>query len=145
MREEKLKTSGVKRKADSISRLGETASSSSGRGSVTGWTTCPLCGRFSTKMFALGRGIATHLHAVHTPWKPGKIELKKRRSAAARTYAESRRNGTNKVGVAACNSHQLDTETWDPSPEDIAEWDKKVLDIVNSLEKKSNEHLNIYR
>jgi ankyrin repeat protein len=41
---------------------------SSGRGSLVGWTSCPLCGPNSKKRFALGRGIAAHLHAVHTPW-----------------------------------------------------------------------------
>ncbi len=44
-----------------------------------GWTSCPLCERYSTKRFALGRGIAAHLYAVHTPWNPGKVERKKRR------------------------------------------------------------------
>ncbi|GKY94185.1 hypothetical protein MPSEU_000384500 [Mayamaea pseudoterrestris] len=88
-----------KRKADAISRLAvsnaaatsmpsvATSSTSStattpllaaktGRGSTSGWTTCPLCEIASNckrkqqpKRFALGRGIAAHLHAVHAPWK----------------------------------------------------------------------------
>jgi Ankyrin repeats (3 copies) len=50
-----------------------------GRGSLVGWTSCPLCGHHSKKRFALGRGIASHLKAVHTPWSPGKVELKNKR------------------------------------------------------------------
>jgi Ankyrin repeats (3 copies) len=58
-----------KRKGDSLSRIGS-ESNSSGRGRTAGWTQCPLCQTThgSTKQFALGRGIAEHLHAVHTPW-----------------------------------------------------------------------------
>lgn len=58
-----------KRKADRLARIGS-QSNSSGRGRTAGWTQCPLCitTHGSTKQFALGRGIADHLHAIHTPW-----------------------------------------------------------------------------
>ena len=85
-----------KRKADSLGRIAAlsvtdawtddvlappvpSVRTTTGRGALAGWTRCPLCGRHSQKRFALGRGIATHLHAVHTPWKPGKVERNVRR------------------------------------------------------------------
>lgn len=64
-----------------------------GRGSLSGWVTCPLCNvnnnkdltssctqrnSKSQKKFSLGRGISMHLQQVHTPWKPGKAELSRR-------------------------------------------------------------------
>ena len=66
-----------KRKIDDVySRINNGSSSKAGRGSIAGWTQCPYCG--GAKVFALGRGIATHLHTVHTPWKPSKKEIKRR-------------------------------------------------------------------
>ena len=77
---------------DAYSRL--STSTSSGRGSLAGWTTCPLCPPRSTKRYALGRGIAAHLHAVHTPWKLGKSELKRREKE--RMAARKRRENMDK-------------------------------------------------
>lgn len=105
--------------------------STSGRGSVAGWTPCPLCcaqplsstytsssssssssninshtpdnayilnilsnlpaNTKSVKLFSHGRGLAAHLHSVHTPWKPGKAELKRRRALQKRSENEKRR------------------------------------------------------
>ena len=48
------------------------STASAGRGSLSGWTFCPLCGIYSKKKHALGRGIANHLKDIHTPWNPGK-------------------------------------------------------------------------
>ena len=48
-----------------------------GRGSLAGWTSCPLCNA-NKKTYALGRGISMHLQQVHTPWNPGKAELARR-------------------------------------------------------------------
>lgn len=48
-----------------------------GRGSLAGWTSCPLCNS-STKKYAMGRGISMHLNEVHKPWKPLKAELARR-------------------------------------------------------------------
>jgi len=48
-----------------------------GRGSLAGWTACPLCNA-NPKKYALGRGITMHLQQVHTPWNPGKAELARR-------------------------------------------------------------------
>ena len=52
-------------------------SSTEGRGSLSGWTICPLCNG-KQKKFALGRGISMHLQQCHTPWNPGKGELARR-------------------------------------------------------------------
>ena len=52
-------------------------SSTKGRGSLSGWTICPLCNG-KQKKFALGRGISMHLQQCHTPWNPGKGELARR-------------------------------------------------------------------
>ena len=62
------------------------SSSKHGKGSSSGWTICPLCPSKSSKRFALGRGIANHLHVIHTPWNPGKAELKKREGERRRIY-----------------------------------------------------------
>lgn len=55
-----------------------------GRGSTAGWTTCPLCNPHPRKQkqqqvrrYALGRGIASHLHAIHTPWLQQKSKKRK--------------------------------------------------------------------
>lgn len=105
-----------------------------GRGSLTGWTTCPLCGRHSSKRYALGRGIATHLHAVHTPWNPGPTERKRRRRLAER-------RANDKWRTAAVDDEQgLETvveeerESWLPTLKEMDEWDVKVLQIVADLE-----------
>jgi len=67
---------------DVYSRVAST--NKKGRGSLAGWTTCPLCNvngnghTKSQKKFSLGRGIAMHLEQIHTPWNPGKAELARR-------------------------------------------------------------------
>ena len=73
--ESKLKS---KESSDVYSRVGVTKNE--GRGSLTGWTVCPLCNKNkSSKKYALGRGISMHLQQVHTPWNPGKAELARRK------------------------------------------------------------------
>ena len=76
--------------ADTFSRIADSSCDKvkSGRGSEAGWVNCPLCGRHSRKKFAMGRGIAAHLHAVHTPWNPGKVERQKRRRIRERKLRE---------------------------------------------------------
>ena len=117
-----------------------TGGSAAGRGSVAGWTPCPLCasslrndlqsddGKIiigastlsddsivaimlnlprttkSVKLFTHGRGLAAHLHAVHTPWRPGKAELKRRRAWRKRMENEERRR--RKTERAICNNYQ---------------------------------------
>lgn len=62
-------------------------SSTRGRGSLSGWTLCPLCEKYSNKKYALGRGIANHLQDIHTPWNPGKL-VQKNPSKEIRNFKE---------------------------------------------------------
>jgi hypothetical protein len=128
-----------KRKADSLGRVAETDAVQSGRGALVGWTTCPLCGRHSQKRYALGRGIASHLHAVHTPWNPGKIERKKQRRMEERRRAEKRqKSATLDTAADEDAATSVDTpavlEVWEPSQEEIDAWDERVLQILKELE-----------
>ena len=68
-------TSPPSKKLDVYSRT--LATSTKGRGSLSGWTACPLCNG-KQKKYALGRGISMHIQQCHTPWKPGKAELARR-------------------------------------------------------------------
>jgi len=124
-----------KRKADVLSRVAEGTTSSKGRGAESGWTTCPLCGRHSQKRFALGRGITAHLHAVHTPWKPGSVELKKRRRLLKRQETELKRK---KKEHSSTQEQVAETTplTWDPTPEEEEEWAQRVLQIASELEEQ---------
>ena len=122
-----------KRKADVLGRLSE-SSASSGRGATAGWTTCPLCGRHSHKKFALGRGIAAHLHAVHTPWKPGKVERKKRRRLEQRYLAEASIRQQEGQSVSDETERSSTADTWNPTEQEIEEWNQTVLKIVTQLE-----------
>ncbi|KAL7561764.1 hypothetical protein ACA910_013304 [Epithemia clementina (nom. ined.)] len=145
-------TAGMKRKADSLGRLaassksGITSHTKAGRGALVGWTFCPLCERHSKKRFALGRGIAAHLHAVHTPWKPGKAERRKRRRILERHHQQQQQAGklpgtgdpsctkqralVEGVSLAECTTSMERV----PSEQEIKEWDEKVTAIVNELE-----------
>jgi hypothetical protein len=135
-----------KRKADSIGRVSETDAVQSGRGALVGWTTCPLCGRHSAKRYALGRGIASHLHAVHTPWNPGKMERKKQRRMEERCRAEKRQKSA-MLDAAAGQDGATNYETpavpevWEPSQEEIDAWDERILQILKDLE-ATKEHDN---
>ena len=104
-----------KRKADVLGRL-ET-SSRLGRGSLSGWTTCPLCPPNRKKQYALGRGISAHLYAVHTPWKK---KPKKKSSKRQRTSREEEPTATE--------------ESRDPTPQEEEEWEQRVVEITVKLE-----------
>jgi Ankyrin repeats (3 copies) len=146
-----------KRKADSLSRVaaaivassgannavetngvssGGTNANCSGRGRLSGWTTCPLCAGFSTKRYALGRGIASHLHAVHTPWNPGKIEKKKRRRLTEQRQPNIHQDSDRQRGTAGA---EILLESTPPNQEAIDEWDTKVLKLVAELEEKARQ------
>ena len=107
-----------------------------GRGSTAGWTYCPLCGRHSQKKYAVGRGIATHLHAVHTPWNPGKIERKIRRKEKKRYEAELNRQNASSQAIASCEKDMLSDQlfTWTPTAAERHAWDEKVLQILKDTE-----------
>jgi Ankyrin repeats (3 copies) len=146
-----------KRKADSLSRVAAatvassganavetngvcsadgTNASCSGRGRLSGWTTCPLCAGLSTKRYALGRGIASHLHAVHTPWNPGKIEKKKRRRLTEQRRPNFQPDGDQQRETTGA---EIVLESTQPNQEVIDEWDAKVLKIVAELEDKARQ------
>jgi ankyrin repeat protein len=137
--------------------------SNSGRGSLVGWTTCPLCGPYSKKRFALGRGIAAHLHAVHTPWKqPSKAQqrrLQKRqrheqqqRSVVTATPTEivvppsiaqsaiSLSLTQNTVPNTTRTQAQLESESsysYEPTIGQVEAWEEQVLQIISKLEKEA--------
>jgi Ankyrin repeats (3 copies) len=129
-----------KRKADAIGRTlaalpengnedcgvdPDTKAVRTGRGSLTGWTTCPLCGDHSRKRYAMGRGIASHLHARHTPWNPNPRKTKKRRKIM----------GPSDTAAGAIPESPL--VGWVPSLEEIKEWEEKILQILAKLESES--------
>ena len=130
-------------KGDAYSRL--STSTSSGRGSLAGWTTCPLCPPKSSKRYALGRGIAAHLHAVHTPWKLGKSELKRREKE--RVAAQKRRENIGKRSTKNTARKRKrekedndqpaveDEETsWTPTEEEIDAWGRRVAELTAQVE-----------
>lgn len=156
-------TVGQKRKAvavaaDALGRLA-TSTSRGGRGAVTGWTSCPLCGRYSGKKFAAGRGIAAHLQAVHAPWKAGradKAQRRKRRRLAqmAQRKRAKRRRTTGAEATATSHSEisdnsattaesleqgedcvlPVEAEPWEPTDVERAAWDARVLELVQQAE-----------
>ena len=130
-------------KGDAYSRL--STSTSSGRGSLAGWTTCPLCPPKSSKRYALGRGIAAHLHAVHTPWKLGKSELKRREKE--RVAAQKRRENMGKRSTKnTARKRKRDKEdndqpavedeetSWTPTEEEIDAWGRRVAELTAQVE-----------
>ena len=129
-----------KRKADVLSRVAEGSTSSKGRGAESGWTHCPLCGSMSQKRFALGRGITAHLHAMHTPWKPGSVERKKRRRLLKRQEAERKRN-KKESPTRQEDIVEAIRETWDPTPEEEEEWAKRVVQIAAELEQQAKSNI----
>ena len=132
--------------ADAFTRVAASTTTRTGRGSEAGWTHCPLCGRHSKKLFAQGRGIAAHLHAVHTPWKPGKVERQKRRRLAERKRrdANCKQAGleeTTFISSSPTTNRSTSplvesSETWEPTDDEIDEWNKRVLQIVKELEEQ---------
>lgn len=119
-----------RKRSDAYSRIASNTKTNganqSGRGSEAGWTYCPLCFPFSKKMFAQGRGVASHLHVVHTPWKePSKAE-RKRRQKKERLVA----------AAAIKDNNKPSNSSWEPSTEEVDLWNAKVLQIVKDLEEK---------
>jgi ankyrin repeat protein len=160
-----------------------------GRGSTAGWTTCPLCGKYSSKRYALGRGISAHLQAVHTPWKPSKMALKIQRrhyeERQRRQQYQERLGSTNHradqeqqqphtqqksqadqsqrddedddatkkdkynnidnsydptIQVQESWSSSLSLEPWEPTQQEIDDWDARVLEILRCIERDHHHH-----
>ncbi|KAG7366058.1 ankyrin repeat domain protein [Nitzschia inconspicua] len=118
-----------------------------GRGSLTGWTLCPLCGEYSKKKYAVGRGLASHLRDIHTPWQPSKMAQKiHRRSydALQRRHVKRQRQDTEADGSHTSNLLLTETsstfeplQAWTPSEEEVNAWNIQMLDILRSVEQTS--------
>ena len=105
----------------------------------------------SIKLFSHGRGLAAHLHAVHTPWNPGKAELKRRRAIRRRVENEQRRmsvtNGHDDIETKErpCKRSKLSNDRddisckWDPSKEEMEQWNQRVSEIVKLVEIQSKK------
>eukprot|EP00977_Amphora_coffeiformis_P018546 scaffold6566_cov125-Amphora_coffeaeformis.AAC.12 len=135
-------TTKKRKAADALGRLATSARG--GRGAVVGWTTCPLCHNGSSdnnknnvKRFALGRGIAAHLHAVHTPWKkPGKAQQRKRRRLAERL---ARQQGITHLPLEQRQQQDDEQKTWEPSQAERQAWDARVLELVQQVEQQQQQ------
>lgn len=125
-------TTTRKRKADVIGR--QECSDSSGRGVSSGWTTCPLCASVSSKKYALGRGIASHLQAVHAPWKVSKIDRKIQRREMERKQAEAKKFGMPLPIMA--EGVATNCTPWEPTEDEEIAWAQRVLELVAELEQK---------
>jgi hypothetical protein len=138
-----------KPKADALGRLVDSdqthndTAKLAGRGSIDGWTSCPLCGKYSKKKYALGRGIAAHLHAVHSPWKPTKLS----RKIARRQREEQERHNRNQGNLKAKRqklsgtnkSNNTNSSSWTPTQAEIEAWDSEVLQILSQVEPQARD------
>ena len=129
-----------KRKADAITRRGASAieiakkrSKSENHDKIlaNSQVSCPLCGGFSKKRFALGRGIAAHLEAVHTPWKPSKIAQKIHKRQYERRARDIDRNMVKSSPEPAAFEP---LKAYTPTEEQVDDWERKLLSICLGLE-----------
>jgi ankyrin repeat protein len=135
-----------------------------GRGSLSGWTHCLLCGIYSKKKHALGRGIANHLKDVHTPWNPGKLaqkihrrqherrerELYQRSSKKRRRRPVEEENGGNTDNNNNNETMAFDSDdrtttaseafkplaSWMPTEEEKKAWGAKILEVLQIIEEE---------
>ena len=123
--------SAVCNTGDALGRLA--TSLRGGRGAVVGWTACPLCAsssRHSAKRFARGRGLAAHLHAVHTPWLPKKAP-KVSQKQRLRQEQQQQKGGS----VAAESTTTTSSSAgWDPTPAERQAWNASVLELLQCVE-----------
>ena len=103
----------------------------------------------SLKVFSHGRGLAAHLHAVHTPWKPGKAEVKRRNALYRRQENDKRRVYINEKGVddvERCSKKQKTEHddsallSWHPTVEERTRWNEQVAEIVALTEAEANRN-----
>ena len=195
--------------------------STSGRGSKSGWTPCPICNYSndinldnffnnnstiistinamtssnnnhdnnnhgnnnnnnnranktnkktkSNKLYSHGRGLSAHIHAVHTPWDPGKLELKRRRAIQRRLENEEMKRlrhlgeqkeereieerciKRRKLLVHPPNhidkqqddgSNRVEEEgirRWKPTDDEMKRWNQRVIEIVALVEFESKK------
>jgi ankyrin repeat protein len=153
-----------KRSADAFGRLAavmraENATTptncASGGNTQGSFTKCPLCGTVSAKTYALGRGIAAHLHAIHTPWKPTKLSRKIARRQWEQEQRRRKRDEKQEQRLLpSVSSSSSSSQTTNPAkPSDAlteytpthserGEWEDKVSDIVQQLERDFQPTLN---
>jgi ankyrin repeat protein len=119
-------------------------------GGSTGFLTkCPLCGTVSAKTYALGRGIAAHLHAIHTPWKPTKLsrkidrrqwEQEQRRRRRGRNEQQQKQQQQRTVSIPHDDASAVKPpdellKEYTPTRSELDEWDAKVSDTVQQVER----------
>jgi hypothetical protein len=105
--------------------------------------TTPQLTKKSMKLFSHGRGLSAHLHSVHTPWNPGKAEIKRReRIIHMKKRIENERQHESRNKRRRLNNGP-DTdqdiiyekkEKWKPSDEEIKQWNQRVMEIVATAE-----------
>jgi ankyrin repeat protein len=151
--------------ADAIARLQESGSvrSKGGRGATVGYTSCPLCGTYSRKQHVVGRGLAAHLLAVHTPWNPTKLSNKihrRQREAQEREMQTKKRlqrqqqqqqqqivekthppdnddddeDAERKIPPVVLELQLVELKAYTPTPEQMQDWDEQVLNICRHVE-----------
>jgi ankyrin repeat protein len=131
---------------------GGSSSNTSGRGSLSGWISCPLCGSYSQKKYAIGRGLANHLNDVHTPWKPSKMAQKIHRREFERNerrrqigHRKTVANDKNDDGHHRQNQHKKSNYNfkplveWEPSETDRSKWNKQMIEILEAAENGRTE------
>jgi len=128
-----------------------------GRGSLSGWTLCPLCGKYSNKKYARGRGISNHIMSIHTPWKPTKLAQKIHRrkyEAKHRTEQIAKRikhrwrpqnksddalNENDKKKSEGVNTNEESKASfepltcWIPTDEEKKLWEAKLLKVLRQI------------
>jgi hypothetical protein len=93
-----------------------------------------LCGKYSNKKYALGRGIASHLDAVHTPWNPSKLAKKIQRRQGEELEREERKQKRRKNDVCSNQAAESTSEPWEPTQQEIEDWNGRILQIVKQVE-----------
>eukprot|EP00934_Nitzschia_sp_Nitz4_P001901 Nitzschia sp. Nitz4//scaffold163_size50693//35809//37155//NITZ4_006992-RA/size50693-processed-gene-0.34-mRNA-1//1//CDS//3329538043//1901//frame0 len=101
-----------------------TTSTASTSKSSTLFVPCPLCGDFSAKRFGQGRGLATHLHTIHTPWNPTKLAKK----IARRQWERLQRQKPDSNHEPPC------LEPYTPTTAQVEEWATRVAKLMQELE-----------
>jgi ankyrin repeat protein len=129
------------RRIAAATKLGTTPT---GRGAQTGWTVCPFCpssAKQPPKRYALGRGIAMHLHAVHTPWLPPrrKGKRKKRDDTAHRDKRQRMEEPHPDLPETPCATEAPSSSGWIPTASEIEAWNATVLRLVADLEQRPSD------
>ena len=112
---------------------------------------CPLCPKKSKKRYAFGRGISSHLHAVHTPWNLSKSainnkerQLKNKEWMKKMANADAHENPENDNNINSINKNTiyftqeensiLKYCSWEPTAEEVKQWGLKVVELTALVE-----------